>query len=849
MSKKRLSLKKKRGGNADLLVGKLLVYVSKCRNLTNFVKPLCKVRLDKVSFSTQASKEPKNPVFGDSFTFDINKQLLKGTSLIELDVEVWDEKNAFKRDKRTGVHLTINLCSLMQAWVPMRDSWWLLENVDDGEIHIQLSFASLSDVIVPYGDTEGAANHKSRLDDSMHDRWGFLVPPEYRQQRLSLRSYHEIREQRQIVRWENSGGLDIIARGNVQSNIANNQNLFWSGVPEHYRKDVYLKLRGHKDRKDGVFERLRQRAKNQDDLNSKMVRQIEVDLPRTFPGHETYINKPAGQKDLRNILRCVALYNPVVRYCQGMNLLAGFLLCKFREEVAFWILVCLSERIAPGYYVAGMEGLLGDIHVLRILIKELQPELDTKMDTLNLPLEAVMSGPLLSMYVGMLPSDTVSRLFDCVFLFGTKVFIALCLLLLELGKDKLLKAEDHVSFQRVLKQQMTEQFDADLLMDQILHQLKAADHKIRDGREAWQQQCEANQTRKLLRHERVIKAWGTAINESVLKVLKKQFLRYVPNNAHILDYQRVDKKDFKRLFLDLCRSRANFAGASSLDIFSSGVLDEHEFNVLFEYFSAGKERKDHEEPWITLRDFVVGMPPFQKHAKIGTDVKLRFCHNAGIQLQRLRHGSDCGSRVQPVHTLKWLWLCFFLERSQLLLIRQLLESSDTPSKGRGLLYTEFSASIRASPLFAGMDAERNSVRVHCNYTEFDVTFGPGSMGIMLKSCREDQLRPIAALDCWVMVKWIKPSDKANHNRLRVRPGTYIIGINGDTSLLGKPLSEVKRIISQQQRPLILTMRNYFTRDVERKLSAVHLISLKYREKFLLITKMRAFMLMKHFPLR
>ena len=69
------------------------------------------------------------------------------------------------------------------------------------------------------------------------------------------------------------------------------------------------------------------------------------------------------------------------------------------------------------------------------------------------------------------------------------------------------------------------------------------------------------------------------------------------------------------------------------------------------------------------------------------------------------------------------------------------------------------------------------------------------------------------------------------------------------SRLCDTLAQVKRIISQQKRPLILTMRNYYTRDVERKLSAVHLISLKYREKFLLITKMRAFMLMKHFPLR
>ena len=69
------------------------------------------------------------------------------------------------------------------------------------------------------------------------------------------------------------------------------------------------------------------------------------------------------------------------------------------------------------------------------------------------------------------------------------------------------------------------------------------------------------------------------------------------------------------------------------------------------------------------------------------------------------------------------------------------------------------------------------------------------------------------------------------------------------SRLCQTLTQVKRIISQQQRPLILTMRNYYTRDVERKLSAVHMISLKYREKFLLITKMRAFMLMKHFSVR
>ena len=42
------------------------------------------------------------------------------------------------------------------------------------------------------------------------------------------------------------------------------------------------------------------------------------------------------------------------------------------------------------------------------------------------------------------------------------------------------------------------------------------------------------------------------------------------------------------------------------------------------------------------------------------------------------------------------------------------------------------------------------------------------------------------------------------------------------------------------------MRNYYTRDVERKLRAVQMISLKYRERFILTVKMRSFLMMKYF---
>jgi hypothetical protein len=40
-----------------------------------------------------------------------------------------------------------------------------------------------------------------------------------------------------------------------------------------------------------------------------------------------------------------------LRYCQGMSLLCGFLLCSFQEEWSFWILVCIIETIAPVRYL------------------------------------------------------------------------------------------------------------------------------------------------------------------------------------------------------------------------------------------------------------------------------------------------------------------------------------------------------------------------------------------------------------------------------------------------------------------------------------------------------------------
>jgi hypothetical protein len=72
---------------------------------------------------------------------------------------------------------------------------------------------------------------------------------------------------------------------------------------------------------------------------SKAVKQIELDLHRTFYTHELLVEKEGeGQKKLFRILAAYARVNPAVGYCQGMSYVAAVLLMNMPEEPAFWCL-------------------------------------------------------------------------------------------------------------------------------------------------------------------------------------------------------------------------------------------------------------------------------------------------------------------------------------------------------------------------------------------------------------------------------------------------------------------------------------------------------------------------------
>ncbi|KAF7113548.1 hypothetical protein RHSIM_RhsimUnG0119800 [Rhododendron simsii] len=153
----------------------------------------------------------------------------------------------------------------------------------------------------------------------------------------------------------------------------------------------------------------------------KWRRQIEKDLPRTFPGHPALDEN--GRSSLRRVLLAYARHNPSVGYCQAMNFFAGILLLMMPEENAFWTLVGIIDDYFDGYYSEEMIESQVDQLVFEELIRERFPKLVNHLDYLGVQV-AWVSGPwFLSIFVNMLPWESVLRIWDVLLFEGNRVML------------------------------------------------------------------------------------------------------------------------------------------------------------------------------------------------------------------------------------------------------------------------------------------------------------------------------------------------------------------------------------------------------------------------------------------
>ncbi|KAG8374274.1 hypothetical protein BUALT_Bualt11G0114500 [Buddleja alternifolia] len=156
-------------------------------------------------------------------------------------------------------------------------------------------------------------------------------------------------------------------------------------------------------------------------LPEKLRKQIEKDLPRTFPGHPALNDN--GRNSLRRVLSAYALHNPSVGYCQAMNFFAGLLLLMMPEENAFWTLVGIIDDYFEDYFSEEMIESQVDQLVFEDLMRERFPKLVNHLDYLGVQV-AWISGPwFLSIFVNMLPWESVLRVWDVLLFEGNRVML------------------------------------------------------------------------------------------------------------------------------------------------------------------------------------------------------------------------------------------------------------------------------------------------------------------------------------------------------------------------------------------------------------------------------------------
>ncbi|XP_075087125.1 uncharacterized protein LOC107761523 isoform X2 [Nicotiana tabacum] len=223
--------------------------------------------------------------------------------------------------------------------------------------------------------------------------------------------------------------LEFLVRGGVPRDLRGEVWQAFVGVKARRLERYYVNLLdpesetgdGQEHDESSLAEENKQRSKESAHVPEKLRKQIEKDLPRTFPGHPALDEN--GRNSLRRVLIAYARHNPDVGYCQAMNFFAGILLLMMPEENAFWALVGIIDEYFDGCYSQEMIESQVDQLVFEELVRERFPKLVNHLDYLGMQV-AWISGPwFLSIFVNVLPWESVLRVWDVLLFEGNRVML------------------------------------------------------------------------------------------------------------------------------------------------------------------------------------------------------------------------------------------------------------------------------------------------------------------------------------------------------------------------------------------------------------------------------------------
>jgi len=330
---------------------------------------------------------------------------------------------------------------------------------------------------------------------SSRDRYGFkkqtqFVTEAQYDEWWSRYQHHLQRRKKKWVRFMKESGLSTANDQPVRFPAKSEKlkRYIRKGIPAEWRGNAwffyakgYDKLSSNK----GLYDKLCAQMAGVKNHDTEL---IERDLHRTFPDNIHFRNEEASDggrsretetvmiTSLRKVLTAFSVYQPKIGYCQSLNFLAGLLLLFMDEERAFWMLVIITQRYLPGVHEITLEGVNVDQGVLMLCVREALPKMWAKVGvnfdgeqykniiTRLPPITLCTAGWFMSGFIGIMPVETVLRVWDCFFFEESKTFFRIALTIFKLAEPEVEKLEDPMEIFQVVQTMPKRLIDASGLL-------------------------------------------------------------------------------------------------------------------------------------------------------------------------------------------------------------------------------------------------------------------------------------------------------------------------------------------------------------------------------------------------
>ncbi|KAB2022159.1 hypothetical protein ERO13_D07G174000v2 [Gossypium hirsutum] len=244
------------------------------------------------------------------------------------------------------------------------------------------------------------------------------------------------------------------------------KKLIRKGIPPVLRPKVWFSLSGAAKKKSTVPESYyNDLLKAVEGMDTPATRQIDHDLPRTFPGHP-WLDTPEGHAALRRVLVGYSFRDSDVGYCQGLNYVAALLLLVMKtEEDAFWMLAVLLENVLVNdCYTTNLSGCHVEQRVFKDLLAKKCPRIAAHLEALEFDVSLVATEWFLCLFSKSLPSETTLRVWDVLFYEGAKVLFHVALAIFKMKEHELLLTHQVGDIINILQRTTHHLFDPDELL-------------------------------------------------------------------------------------------------------------------------------------------------------------------------------------------------------------------------------------------------------------------------------------------------------------------------------------------------------------------------------------------------